>query len=84
MSGKRGAPAGNRNAAGRHTGITGAVGRTLGLRQLTPKDSAAINAIVSGAKARQSTLSRITGMPVKVTEQEWQKIINIQKKSKPW
>jgi hypothetical protein len=61
-----------------------AVGRTLGLRQLTPKDSAAINAIVSGAKARQSTLSRITGMPVKVTEQEWQKIINIQKKSKPW
>ena len=84
MSGKRGAPAGNRNAAGRHTGMSGVVGRALGLKQLTPKDTVAVNKIVQTARDRRSPIGKMLGANVKLTESEWAKVIAAQKRAKPW
>jgi hypothetical protein len=84
MAGKKGAPIGNRNAAGRHTGLTGLIGRAVGAKQLTQKDTAMVNAIVQTARDRRSTAGKLFGTSAKLTEAEWAKVIAAQKRAKPW
>jgi hypothetical protein len=84
MTGKRGAPIGNKNARGRHTGIVGAIGRAAGFKQLTPKDTIMVNKIVQDAKNRRSLAGKIFGSPARLTEAEWSKVIAAQKRGTPW
>lgn len=83
-TGRKGAPIGNKNAQGRHTGISGAIGRAVGMRQFLPKDAAMVNQIVQDAKNRRSLAGKIFGSPARLTEAEWSKVIAAQKRGTPW
>ncbi len=83
-TGRKGAPIGNKNAQGRHTGISGAIGRAVGMRQFLPKDAAMVNQIVQDAKARRSFAGKLFGAPLKLTDAEWSKVSAAQKRGRPW
>lgn len=84
---KRGAPIGNRNAAGPHTGLTGMVGRALGLRQLQPKDAISIRKHMLKARGlteNSSLYERLTAPSIIRDDKLYAKIVAAHKRSSPW
>ena len=85
MSARKGAPAGNHNAAGghpgtgRHTGVSGLVGRALGLKQLSPGNTSKLNTIMKSATSRGRGVN-FTGTEAK----SFNKLMNKKNFNNPW